>query len=105
MVAYAVQRRTKEIGIRKILGANIGGIIGLLAKDFLKPVFIALFLAAPLSWYFMNQWLENFAYRIEIQWWIMVVAGILAIGIALLTISVQSLKVALANPINSLRNE
>ena len=105
LVSHNVLQRTKEIGIRKVLGASVTNIVELLSKDFLKLVIVALFLAAPIAWYAMRQWLENFAYRIELQWWVFALAGILAIGIAFLTVSLQSVKAALANPVESLRNE
>lgn len=105
LTAYAVVQRTKEIGIRKILGAGIPDIISLLSKDFLLLVLIAVVVASPLAWYSAHKWLEDFSYRIDIKWWVFVVAGIVAIGIALLTISVQAIKAALANPVKSLRTE
>jgi len=105
MVSFVAEQRTREIGIRKVLGASIGGIVTLLSKDFLILVVIALFIASPLAYYFMNQWLQGFTYHINIQWWFFVLAGALSIGIAFLTVSFQSVKAALANPIKSLRNE
>lgn len=105
LTAFAVVQRTKEIGIRKILGANIPSIISLLSKDFLLLVLIAIVVASPLAWYAANNWLQDFAYRIRIEWWVFVTAGALALGIALLTISFQAVKAALANPVDSLRTE
>jgi putative ABC transport system permease protein len=105
LTAYAVVQRTKEIGIRKILGAGIPDIISLLSKDFLLLVLIAVVVASPLAWYSAHKWLEDFSYRINIEWWVFVVAGVVAIGIALLTISAQAIKAALANPVKSLRTE
>ncbi len=105
LAALAAVNRTKEIGIRKVLGANVGGLIGLLSKDFMKLVVIALIIASPVAAYFSNQWLENFAYRIDIPWWIFVISAVLAIGIAFLTVGIQSIKAALANPVKSLRSE
>lgn len=105
LTAYAVVQRTKEIGIRKILGAGIPDIISLLSKDFLLLVLIAVFVASPLAWYSAHKWLQDFTYRINIEWWVFVVAGIAAIAIALLTISAQAIKAALANPVKSLRTE
>jgi len=103
--AYMVAQRTKEIGIRKVLGASVAGITGLLAKDFLKLVFVAIVIASPVAWYFMDKWLADFAYRIEIQWWMFAGAGVLAVAIAFLTVSFQSVRAALANPVKSLRSE
>ncbi len=102
---YAALQRRKEIGIRKVLGASIPNLVGMLSKDFLKLVVIALVVAAPIAWYFSNQWLQNFAYHIEVESWMFVVTAILSIFIAFATISIQSIKAALANPINSLRDE
>lgn len=105
LAAYAAQRRIKEIGVRKVLGANVKGIVFLLSKDFLKLVLIALVIASPVAWYFMNKWLEDFAYRITISWWVFAMAGIAAILIALITVSFQAIKAAVANPVKSLRTE
>ena len=105
LAAYTAERRTKEIGIRKVLGASVAGITGLLAKDFLRLVVIAMLVATPLAYYFMQKWLADFAYRIEMQWWVFVVAGAGAVVIAFLTVSFQSVKAALANPVKSLRSE
>lgn len=102
---FVVERKTKEIGIRKVLGANVPGIVGLISKDFLKLVLISLLIASPLAWYFMNNWLQDFAYRIRINWWVFIAAGIIAILIALITVSIQSIKAAVANPVKSLRTE
>lgn len=105
LAALAAVNRTKEIGIRKVLGASVAGIVGLLSKDFIKLVFIALIIASPIAWYLMSDWLEDFAYRIDIQWWMFALAGFSAVGIAFLTVSFQSVKAALTNPIESLRSE
>lgn len=105
LVAYTAQQRTKEIGMRKVLGATVGSIVALLSKDFLKLVLLGYALALPLTWYVMNQWLENFAYRTDISVSIFGVAGVIAMAIALITVSWQSLKAAMANPVKSLRNE
>ncbi len=105
LAAFAAERREKEIGVRKVLGASTTSIVALLSKDFIKLILVALVVAIPVSWYSMNQWLNDFAYRINIEWWVFALSGILAIGIALLTVSFQSVKAAIANPIQSLRNE
>jgi putative ABC transport system permease protein len=105
LAALAAVNRTKEIGIRKVLGASVGGIITLLSKDFLKLVFIAIVIASPIAWYFMNQWLRDYAYRIHIGWTVFVITGICALAIAFLTVSLQAVKVAVANPVKSLRTE
>ncbi len=105
LASYTVLQRTKEIGIRKVLGANVAGITGLLAKDFLKLVALAILISVPVAWYFMDRWLSGFAYRIDIQWWMAAAAGALALGIAFITVSLQSVKAALANPVQSLRSE
>ncbi len=98
-------RRAKEIGIRKVLGASAKGIVQLLSLDFLKLVTVALILAFPLAYLYMNQWLQNFVYRINMPWWIFLQAAVLALGIAFLTVSFQSIRAALANPMGSLKNE
>jgi putative ABC transport system permease protein len=105
LTAFNVRRRTKEIGIRKVLGASVVGITGLLTKDFLKLVLIAIVIASPVAYYFMDRWLADFAYRIELQWWMFAAAGALAVLIAFLTVGFQSVRAALANPVKSLRSE
>ncbi|WP_428654478.1 ABC transporter permease [Runella sp.] len=105
LVTFTTEIRTKEIGIRKVLGASVAGITALLSKDFLKLVMIAIVIASPLAYYAMNLWLQNFAYHIEINWWMFVVAAILAVFIAIATISFQSIKAALMNPVKSLKSE
>jgi putative ABC transport system permease protein len=101
----AAEQRTKEIGIRKVLGASVSQIVALLSRDFVKLVLLAFVIASPVAWYVMHQWLQNFAYRIEIEWWIFALAWISTLTITLLTVSYQSIKAALANPVKSLRNE
>ena len=103
--AFSITQRIKEIGIRKVLGADVTTIVSLLSKDFLKLVAIAALIAFPVAWYAMDQWLQDFAYRSSIPWWIFVVAGIIAAAVALLTISFQAIKAAVANPVKSLRTE
>ncbi len=105
LVTFTAEQRTKEIGIRKVLGASVAGIIRMLSKDFLKLVLVATVIAFPISWWAMNKWLGSFAYRVEIGWWVFVLAGVTAMLIALLTISFQSIKAAIANPVKSLRTE
>ncbi|MEM6700187.1 MAG: FtsX-like permease family protein, partial [Bacteroidota bacterium] len=105
LITFLAKQKSREIGIRKVLGASVSSLVGLLSVDFLKLVFLAFVIAAPIAWYAMDTWLNKFTYSITIQWWVFVLAGISVIGIALLTVSFQSLKAALANPINSLRNE
>ncbi len=105
LVMFSAEQRTKEIGVRKVLGASIGSVVALLSKDFVKLVGIALLIASPLAWYAMNRWLQGFAYKIDLSWWIFGLAGLLTVCIALLTISFQAIKAALMNPVKSLRSE
>ncbi len=105
LIIFTTERRTKEIGIRKVLGASISSIVSLLSKDFIKLIIIAILLASPIAWFLMSKWLENFAYQIDIQWWVFVLTGFIAVGMAFLTISWQSLKTAIADPVQALRNE
>lgn len=105
LVTFMIEQRIKEIGIRKVLGASVNSIVALVSKDFIKLVLIAALIAFPIAWWAMNKWLQDFAYRIEIEWWTFVLAGAMAILIALATVSFQAIKAAIANPVKSLRTE
>ncbi|MCK8492713.1 ABC transporter permease [Spirosoma sp. RP8] len=105
LAAFAAEQRTKEIGVRKVLGASVSSIVLLLSRDLLKLVVIALVVATPIAWYAMNRWLQDFAYKVDLEWWVFTAAGLLAVGIALLTVSFQSVRAALTNPVTSLRSE
>ena len=105
LVTYAAEQRTKEIGIRKVLGANVPIIVTMIIRDFLKLVIIASVISFPIAWWGMNKWLQNFAYRVEISWWIFLIAALFAIVVTLATISFQAIKAAIANPVRSLRSE
>lgn len=105
LATYTAQIRKKEIGVRKVLGSSLAGIVQLLAKDFVKLVFIGIIIAVPIAWYAMDKWLQDFAYRMDMPWWVFGFAGLLALAIALLTISFQSIKAALMDPVKSLRSE
>ena len=103
--AFMAEQRNKEIGIRKVLGASVSGITAMLSKDFVKLVIISILIGSPIAYWAMSKWLEDFVYRISISWWILAVAGFAAIIIAVITISFQSIKAAIANPVDSLRAE
>ena len=105
LAAFTAEQRTKEIGIRKVMGASVSGIIALLSKDFLKLVILSIIIAAPVAWWVMTMWLQDFAYKINISWWVIGLAGLTAIVIALITVSFQAIKAAMANPVESLRTE
>src|SRR5690606_4707399 len=105
LVAFAARQKAKEIGIRKVLGASVTNVVLLLSGDFVKLVLIAIIIASPIAWWAMNTWLTDFAYRINIQWWMFLVAGLMALLIAIITVSWQAIRAAIANPVDSLRDE
>lgn len=105
MAFIIIRQRVKEIGIRKVLGASAGGITTLITKEFIKPVCIALLIAIPVAWWAMNTWLQDFSYRVTVQWWIFIAAGGIAIAISVITVSFHAIKAAIANPVKSLRTE
>jgi putative ABC transport system permease protein len=105
LVTYAAEQRTKEIGVRKVLGASVTGIVAMLSRDFAKLLLVASLIAFPLGWWVMHNWLQNFAYRISIDWWIFALAALIATLIALVTVSIKAMKAAMANPVKSLRTE
>ena len=103
--AFMAEQRSKEIGIRKVLGASVSGITTLLSFNFVKLVALAILIASPIAWWGMNKWLQGFVYHQPVQWWIFAAAGLVAILIALITVSFQAIKAAIANPVKSLRSE
>ena len=105
LASFSARQRTKEIGVRKVLGASVAGIAGLLSKDFIKLIILANLFAWPVAYYVMNSWLQGFAYRIEMAWWVFALAGGLALVVALLTVSTQAIRAALTNPVEALRYE
>ena len=105
LASFVAEQRTKEIGIRKVLGATVAGLWQMLSKDFVLLVLISCFIAAPIAYYFLNNWLQHYDYRTELSWWIFAAAGLGSIIIALLTVSYQAIRAALMNPVKSLRSE
>ncbi len=105
LAAFSAEQRKKEIGVRKVLGASTASLVQLLSKDFLKLVGTSIVIATPIAWWTMNKWLQSFAYRVNIGWWMFALAGSIAILIALVTVSSQAIKAAIANPVKSLRTE
>jgi len=105
LAAFTAEQRTKEIGVRKVLGASVTNLVGMLSADFVKLVAVSALIAFPVAWYFLKNWLEKYAYRIDMEWWYFVVAGIAALLIALFTVSFQAVKAALMNPVKSLKSE
>lgn len=105
LASFMAVQRIKEVGIRKVLGATTGNIVSLFTKEFIVLIAIAFVIATPVAWYYMHQWLQDYAYRINMSWWLFAAGGLVAIIIALATISFQAIKAALANPVNSLRTE
>jgi putative ABC transport system permease protein len=105
LASFTAEQRTKEIGIRKVLGASVSRIVGHLSKEFMLLVVMANIIAWPVAWFAMSKWLQNFTYRIDMGWWIFILSGALALFIALLTVSYQAIKAAHANPVDALRYE
>ena len=105
LATYAAEQRIREIGIRKVLGASIVQLIAMLSKDFIKLVIIATVIAIPVAWWMMNTWLNDFAYRTKMYWWVFLIAGSMALLIALCTVGLKAMKAAIANPVKSLRTE
>jgi putative ABC transport system permease protein len=105
LVSFTTEQRVKEIGIRKVLGASVGAVVGMLSKDFIKLVLVAILIAIPISWYVVDNWIQDFAYRIAIEWWVFLLAGMIAVVIALATVSSHAFKAAMMNPVDSLKSE
>lgn len=105
LATYMAENRIKEIGVRKVLGATVTNITALLSKDFLKLVIISFVIASPVAWYAMSKWLETYSYRVSIEWWVFALTAIVSILIAIITVSYQAIKAAIANPVRSLRSE
>jgi putative ABC transport system permease protein len=105
LASFTATKRSKEIGVRKVLGSSVQNIVFLLSKDLLKPILIATSIALPAGYWAMNKWLQNFAYKTTSSWWVFVVAALLTFSIALITVSIKAIKAAIANPVKSLRTE
>ena len=105
LATYIAEQRTKEIGIRKVLGASVANIVKMLSTDFVKLVLLAFVIATPIAWWFMSQWLQDYAFRIDLSWWIFAATGIIALIIALFTLSFQAIRAAISNPVESIRTE
>jgi len=105
LASYTAENRIKEIGVRKVLGASVGSVTALLSKDFLLLVLLAFLIASPIAWYAMHTWLQGYTYKVNIEWWVFVLTGLLSAIIAFVTVSYQAVKAALANPVKSLRTE
>jgi putative ABC transport system permease protein len=105
LASFSAEQRSKEIGIRKVLGASISGIVRLLSKDFLKLIIVSFIIATPIAWWAMNTWLRGFSYRVPISWWMFAIAGLIAVFIAMITVSSQAIKAAIVNPTKSLKTE
>jgi len=105
LASFSAEKRVKEIGIRKVLGASVQNVVGLLSRNFIKLVFIANLIAWPLAWFALDKWLADFAYRVDISWWVFIIAGLAALLIALFTVSFQAIRAAVSNPVKSLRSE
>jgi len=105
LATYVAQSRIKEIGVRKVLGASVRGIVALLSKDFLRLVLISFLIASPVAWLTMNHWLASYSYRVNISWWVFAAAGFMSVAIAFITVSFHAIKAAIANPVKSLRTE
>ena len=105
LAAFAAEQRSREISIRKLLGATVSNIVSLLSKNFIKLILVAIFIALPIAWLVMQEWLQDFAFRVNIQWWVLTIAGLAAVVVAFITVSFQSIKAAVSNPVNSLRSE
>jgi ABC-type antimicrobial peptide transport system permease subunit len=105
LATYMAENRIKEIGVRKVLGASVMSITTLLSKDFLKLIIISIIIATPIAWWAMHSWLNNYTYKVDIEWWVFIAAGLLSVTIALVTVSYQAIKAATSNPVKSLRSE